>query len=80
MLGVVMGLRAFISGPRPAGSTALGVLRGAAKPILFVPPEAYFPSAFEPRRLLVPLDGTTRDFERLPRISSATFKPTPKGR
>ena len=58
VLGVVMGLRAFISGPRPAGSTALGVLRAAAKPILFVPPEAYFPSAFEPRRLLVPLDGT----------------------
>jgi nucleotide-binding universal stress UspA family protein len=58
VLGVVMGLRAFISGPRPAGSIALGVLRAAAKPILFVPPEAYFPSAFEPRRLLVPLDGT----------------------
>jgi hypothetical protein len=34
------------------------VLRAAAKPILFVPPESYFPSAFEPRRLLVPLDGT----------------------
>jgi len=58
VLGVVMGLRAFISGPRPAGSTALGVLRAATKPILFVPPEAYSPSPFEPRRLLVPLDGT----------------------
>ena len=58
VLGLVMGLRAFISGPRPAGSTAIGVLRSATKPILFVPPEAYFPSAFEPRRLLVSLDGT----------------------
>ena len=57
VLGMVMGLRAFISGPRPAGSIALGVLRGASKPILFVPPEAYSPSPFEPRRLLVPLDG-----------------------
>jgi nucleotide-binding universal stress UspA family protein len=58
VLGVVMGLRAFISGPRPAGNIALGVLRAASKPVVFVPPEAYFPSAFEPRRLLVPLDGT----------------------
>lgn len=58
VFGAVMGMRTFISGPRPAGHTALQVLRGMSKPLVFVPPEAALPQMFTPRRLLVPLDGS----------------------
>jgi len=58
MLGLVMGTRTFIAGPRPAGSTALQVLLATSKPVVFVPPEALLPSVFTPQRLLVPLDGS----------------------
>lgn len=58
VFGAVMGTRTFIDGPRPAGSTALGVLRVTTKPVAFVPPEAPLASVFAPRRLLVPLDGS----------------------
>ncbi len=56
--GVVIGARMFMAGPRPAGSTALQVLRGTSKPLVFVPPELSLSSPFAPRRLLVPLDGS----------------------
>jgi hypothetical protein len=58
VFGAVMGMRTFISGPRPAGHTALHVLRGTSKPLVLVPPEAALPQTFTPRRLLVPLDGS----------------------
>jgi len=53
-----MGVRGFTSGPRPAGSAALAVLRATAKPVVFVPPEAAIADAYTPRRLVVPLDGS----------------------
>jgi nucleotide-binding universal stress UspA family protein len=58
VLGAVMGTRAFLAGPRPAGSTSLQLLRAANKPLVFVPPEVALSSEFTPRRLLVPLDGS----------------------
>jgi nucleotide-binding universal stress UspA family protein len=58
VFGAVMGTRAFIAGPRPAGSVALGVLRHSTKPVVFVPPEAAVAGRFSPRRLVVPLDGS----------------------
>jgi nucleotide-binding universal stress UspA family protein len=58
VFGTVMGMRTFISGPRPAGHTALQVLRGTSKPLVLVPPEAAMAEIFTPRRLLVPLDGS----------------------
>lgn len=58
VFGAVMGMRTFISGPRPAGHTALEVLRGTSKPLVLVPPEAAMSQMFTPRRLLVPLDGS----------------------
>jgi len=58
VFGAVTGMRTFISGPRPAGHTALQVLRGTSKPLILVPPEAALPEMFTPRRLLVPLDGS----------------------
>ena len=58
VFGAVMGMRTFISGPRPAGHMALQVLRGTSKPLVLVPPEAALSQMFTPRRLLVPLDGS----------------------
>jgi len=58
VFGAVMGMRKFISGPRPAGHTSLQVLRGTSKPLVLVPPDAAMPQMFTPRRLLVPLDGS----------------------
>ena len=66
VFGAVMGARTFIAGPRPAGSTALQVLRATSKPAVFVPPEVAPHSRFVPRRLLVPVDGS-------PEVSDALF-------
>jgi nucleotide-binding universal stress UspA family protein len=58
IFGGIMGTRAFLSGPRPAGSVALQVISGGSKPVVLVPPDAHHLSANAPRRLLVPLDGS----------------------
>ena len=58
VFGAVMGARTFIAGPRPAGSTALEVLRATSKPVAFVPPDVASSGGFVPRRLLVPVDGS----------------------
>jgi len=58
VLGAVMGARAFLAGPRPAGSISLQLLRVASKPLVFVPPDVALSSEFTPQRLLVPLDGS----------------------
>jgi nucleotide-binding universal stress UspA family protein len=58
VFGTVMGTRTFIAGPRPAGSTALQVLRATSKPVVFVPPDVVPSRGFVPQRLLVPIDGS----------------------
>ena len=58
IFGTVIGMRAFPSGPRPAGANALGVISGAQKPVVLVPPNPHNLSSEVPRRLLVPLDGS----------------------
>lgn len=59
VFGAAMGSRRGRAGPCSAGTTALGVLGATAKPVLYVPPEAAVAGAFAPRRLVVPLDGST---------------------
>lgn len=59
VVAAVVGARGTPAGPRPAGHTALRIVRAARKPIVVVPPDA----ADRPqplRRLLVPLEGTPR--------------------
>ncbi len=58
VFGAVMGTRALIAGPRPAGSVALEVLRATSKPVVFTPPDVEPHRGFVPRRLLVPVDGS----------------------
>lgn len=55
----VLGARGTPGGRRPVGSTALRVIEQVAKPVAVVPPEAIEVVAKEPRRLLIPLEGTT---------------------
>ncbi|HMD46590.1 MAG TPA: universal stress protein [Acidimicrobiales bacterium] len=52
----VLGARDTPGGPRPVGSTTLGVVGMTRKPVVVVPPEAVGGGPL--RRLLVPLEGT----------------------
>jgi nucleotide-binding universal stress UspA family protein len=54
----VFGARRLPIGKRPAGSTVLGVLTAAAKPVVVVPPEAFGERPRPFRRFLIPLNGT----------------------
>jgi Universal stress protein family len=53
---VVLALHRQPPGPHPAGYTALAVMTQVAKPLMIVPPGE--PVREQPRRALVPLDGT----------------------
>lgn len=54
----VLGTRGDNAGPRPGGSTALAVLRGAAKPVLLVPPDGGRARQARLERVVVALDGS----------------------
>jgi len=58
---VVLGSRGAQAGPRPAGHTALEVIKRVAKPVTIVPPHARTPKRFA--RLLVPLEGAKESSE-----------------
>jgi nucleotide-binding universal stress UspA family protein len=53
---LVVGARSEPAGRRPAGKVALGVIVGANKPVVVVPPETDVPYTLT--RILVPLDAT----------------------
>lgn len=56
---VVMGLRRFLGGSRPAGHVALGVIARVRKPVVVVPPVT--PLGFRLRKVLVPVQGRPAD-------------------
>ncbi|MGQ0432167.1 MAG: universal stress protein [Microthrixaceae bacterium] len=58
VIAAVLGSRSMPGDRRPAGHTALEVLRAASKPIVVVPPEALGGLAPSFHRLLVPLEGS----------------------
>jgi nucleotide-binding universal stress UspA family protein len=60
VLLAVIGARGHPAGRRPAGTTALAVATLAAKPVVVVPPELHGPPSPRLRRVLVPLEGTSR--------------------
>lgn len=57
VVAAVLGARATPGGRRPIGGTALGVVEGANRPVVVVPPEAVGVSPRPFRRLLIPLEG-----------------------
>jgi nucleotide-binding universal stress UspA family protein len=65
VLALVMGTRATVSGPRPAGHVALAVAEGAGCPLVVVPPDCRLP--FQLRRVLVPLEAVARTATALQR-------------
>ena len=56
---VVMGLRRFLGGSRPAGHVALGVIARVRKPVVVVPPVT--PLGFRLRKVLVPVQRRPAD-------------------
>ena len=52
----VVGARRLRAGPRPAGTTALAVASGAARPVVVVPPGTDQPPAVDPKLLVLPLE------------------------
>ena len=54
---LVLGVRGTPMGPRPAGGTALAVIKSLGKPLVVVPPD--LPVPYRPTSILVPLDATT---------------------
>ena len=56
VIAMVLGARGSTTGRRPAGRTALELIRTIEKPLVVVPPDAPAPLALT--RVLVPLDGT----------------------
>ena len=61
-VGAVIGARGALTGPTPAGHTALAVAEEVAKPVVVVPPDlAARPR--EPAKIVVPLDGTPETAE-----------------
>jgi nucleotide-binding universal stress UspA family protein len=63
VIAMVLGARGSTTGRRPAGRTALELIRTIEKPLVVVPPDAPVPLALT--RVLVPLDGTTETAEAL---------------
>ena len=52
----VVGARRLRAGPRPAGTTALAVASGSARPVVVVPPGTDQPPAVDPKLLVLPLE------------------------